>query len=266
VEGRFTVQRADDAAGAEPVTGGVIGLTEDRLRRIAQLEEWHFWFVARTHLVSRLLERWLADSPATILDVGCATGMVAENLARSGHRVVGIDARVEAIPRESGTPRAATFLRGDATTLPFSEHRFDAVLLLDVMEHTDDAVLLSEVCRVLRPGGVLLLTVPAIEWLWSYRDEAAGHLRRYCRSRLQNLLVRSGLNVCRIRYFNSLMTPIAVVTRLLGRRTPRLRDAEERPGRFVNRILTLLLRTEVRASNWLALPWGTSLVAVCFRR
>jgi SAM-dependent methyltransferase len=190
---------------------------------------------------------------------------MSESLARSGHRVVGLDARAEGLYLGAGRRHAATFLRGDATTLPFSEECFDAVLLLDVMEHTDDVPLLSEVRRVLRPGGVLLLTVPAIEWLWSYRDEAAGHVRRYGHVRLRNLLRESGFRVRRIQYFNSVMTPLALVTRLLGRRTPRLRDAEERPGSFLNKILTLVLRTEVRLSDRLVLPWGTSLVAVCLR-
>jgi SAM-dependent methyltransferase len=253
---------------AEPGSGarGAIGLSRDRLLRIAQLEEWHFWFVVRRDLVLRLLTRWHPDRRNTILDVGCATGVVAGDLARLGYRVVGIDARTEGFSPKLTRRHAAMLVRGDATVLPFGEHRFDAVLLLDVMEHTDDVMLLSEVRRVLRPGGSLLVMAPAIAWLWSYRDEAAGHLRRYDYTYLRNLLRGSGFRVCRIRYFNSLMMPAALVTRLFGRQTPRLRDAEERPGYLVNRFLTFVLRAEVRLAEWVALPWGTSLVAVCVRR
>ncbi len=255
-----------EAIRVGPVAGARGGLPRERLHRIAQIESWHFWFVARRDLISRLLSRWLPNSPANILDVGCGTGMMAESLARSGHRVVGIDAWGEAFFRASGRGPAAKFLRGDATTLPFSEDLFDAVLLLDVMEHTDDVVLLSEVRRVLHPGGTLLLTVPAIAWLWSYRDEAAGHLRRYGSLQLRDVLEQSGFRVCWVRYFNAFLMPVALITRLVGRKTPRLRDAEEKPGSILNRILTLVLRTDARLSDWLALPWGTSLVAVCVRR
>ena len=248
---------------ADSAANDVADYVNQGLFRIAELETWHFWFAERRVLVLRLLGRWLRRRHGTVLDLGCGTGSMLTALAREGYRAVGMDALHPRSQPGGGVAKGSRVILGDVTHPPIAGSRFDAVLLLDVLEHVDDDAVLSEVRRVLRPGGVLLLTVPAMPWLWSYRDTAAGHLRRYAYAHLRRVLAASGLRVRRIRYFNTVLLPLAMATRLLGRRTPRLRDAEERPGTFTNRILSLVLRAEVRLSGWLALPWGTSLVAVC---
>jgi SAM-dependent methyltransferase len=240
--------------------------TKDRLQRIAELETWHFWFVQRRVLVLRLLRKWLQGRRGVVLDVGCGTGLMLNALAREGCRAVGVEALGLHRSPGDGSATSPSLIRGDATRLPFGDSRFDAVLLLDVLEHVDDGLVLAEVRRALRPTGLLLLTVPAMPWLWSYRDVAAGHLRRYAYPQLRRVLTASGFLVCRIHYFNSVMLPLAIATRLLGRKTARMRDAEERPGALGNKLMGLVLRMEVALMDRLALPWGTSLVAVCHRR
>jgi hypothetical protein len=123
---------------------------------------------------------------------------------------------------------------------------------------------LGELRRALRPAGLLFVTVPAGPWLWSHRDEAAGHQRRYRRSGLAALLRDSGFDPLELGAWQCALFPVVVATRLLGRRGPRLRDAEERPPRLANAAFAWINRLEARMPLG-RLPWGSSLAAVCRR-
>lgn len=235
----------------------------DRLERISQLEGWHFWFVGRRELLERLLRKHLGEEARLILDLGCGSGLTLETLTRHGHRAVGLDLRPEGLRRAVGRLERASFVQADATRLPFKRDLFGAVTMLDVLEHVDDRALLSEVRKVLRPGGHLLLTVPAMPWLWSYRDEAAGHLRRYTRRRLRAVLSEAGFQIEEMRYYQFLLFPFVALARLLGRRGRAARDFEERSIPFVSSLFKQVNKLEARLSDHLSWPWGSSLVVVC---
>lgn len=239
------------------------GFGPERLARLARAERWHFWFVGRQALVRRSLGRHLGGAGRLILDVGCGTGFMTETLAEAGHRGVGIDLRPEGLRAGEGRPPGCRYLRADATRLPFREGRFDGVLLLDVLEHVDDRLLLAEVRRVLRPGGVAVVTAPAMPWLWSRRDEAAGHLRRYTRRRLVASIREAGLGVEEIGYYQFFLFPLVVATRFLGRGSRTVQDAEERPSPFLNDVMRRINAWEVRLAEFIPWPWGSSLAAVC---
>jgi ubiquinone/menaquinone biosynthesis C-methylase UbiE len=235
----------------------------DRLERITELEGWHFWFAGRRVLVERLLRKHLGEEAQLILDLGCGSGLTLETLTRHGHRAVGLDLRPEGLRRAVGRLARTSFVQADATRLPFKEDLFGAVTMLDVLEHVDDRALLSEVWKVLLPGGQLLLTVPAMPWLWSYRDEAAGHLRRYTRRRLRAVLSEAGFRIEEIRYYQFLLFPFVVLTRLVGRRAPAARDFEERSIPFLSSLFKRVNKLEARLSDRLSWPWGSSLAVVC---
>ncbi|MBI4380684.1 MAG: class I SAM-dependent methyltransferase [candidate division NC10 bacterium] len=235
----------------------------DRLSRLSQLERWHFWFVGRRALIDRLLNRYLDGQAQVVLDLGCGTGLMLEILMRRGHRVVGLDLRPEGLYATRQVLPRSWLLQAEVTYLPLRDNAFGAVMLLDVLEHVDDRSLLAEVQRVLRPGGLAVITVPAIPWLWSYRDEAAGHLRRYTRQRLFSVLTDAGFHVREMHYYQCLLLPLVVITRLFGRRGPRLRDFEERPLPIFNAVMTWINRLEVQLSDLISWPWGSSLVVIC---
>lgn len=234
-----------------------------RLLRLSQLERWHFWFVARRKLLDRLLSTACPSGFARALDVGCGTGANVAVIRSHARRVACIDFRPEGLVQAAEqTRRDAHFVRGVATRLPFVSGGFDLVTVLDVLEHVDDEAALAEIRRVLRPGGALVISVPAMPWLWSYRDRDAGHRRRYQRHRLLGLIRESQFDVHWVNYFQCLLFPL-VLARAVGRNTPGVRDLEETPAPLLNAVLGWISRAEVHLSRFVSWPFGSSLVAVC---
>ena len=238
------------------------GFSAARLARLAEIERWHFWFAGRRALVHRLLRKYLS-APKTVLDIGCGTGCMLDELAQQGYRMAGLDLRPEGLHATHRRLPQIILFQAQAGCLPLAENSFDGVILLDVMEHADDVSILREAGNILKPGGIAVLTVPALPWLWSYRDRAAGHLRRYTRKDLRRLLLNSGFEIQEIHYYQCLLLPVVVLTRLLGRHDPALRDMEEQPLPLLNTLLLWINRFEVSLGRVVPWPWGSTLVAVC---
>lgn len=233
----------------------------------ARLEERHWWFVGRRAIVVRVLERSLPASTGAleILDFGCGTGAFLSVLARFG-RVSAVDGDESAV--------AFCHRRGHrdvrhvpvATPLPFADDSFDLVTALDVIEHIEEeGAALHELRRVLRPAGLLLLTVPAFEVLWGDQDEISHHFRRYTDASLRRALQAAGFVVERSSYFNTLLfAPIAAL-RMLRRavRTPSAARTDFDLGSArLNGVLSRLLSAEAEAVSRTRLPFGVSLLAL----
>jgi 2-polyprenyl-3-methyl-5-hydroxy-6-metoxy-1,4-benzoquinol methylase len=239
--------------------------TRDRLARISQIERWHFWFAGRQALLECALTRYVPDAGSRLLDVGCGTGHVLDLLTRSGYRALGLDLRREGLRAYAGTPRPALLVQAEATRCPLPQGTFDAVLLLDVLEHVEAPDLIREVHRLLKPAGWALLSVPAMDWLWSYRDLAAGHIQRFSRKRLTDLMVREGMHPVELRYYQFFLFPLVAVSRLLARRFHKMRDLEEARLPLLNELFAAINRLEVRLGDTIPWPWGSSIFAV-FRK
>jgi 2-polyprenyl-3-methyl-5-hydroxy-6-metoxy-1,4-benzoquinol methylase len=242
---------------------------------LAEMEKTHFWMMARRELVAEWLERRLTgDRPARVLDVGCGSGHVMACLQERGFDVAGTDAFRE--PLEAAAERTgAEVFQADAARLPFREE-FDAALLLDVLEHvSEEARLIASVRDSLLPGGILLVTVPAMPSLWTSYDRASGHLRRYTAHRLERVLQDAGMAVERVTHFMSFLAPAALASRHIGDLVERLRGAEPVPADVLTREIKpkaplnecwlALARTERRILRRRSLPCGTSLIAVTRR-
>jgi SAM-dependent methyltransferase len=236
----------------------------DRLSRLADLEDWHFWFLGRRALVVALV-RELIPRPAKVLDIGCGNGAMLAALVDDGYQTVGVDALAPGLHRARRRLPGARVARASARRLPFANGAFDAAVVLDLLEHADDRAVLAQALCVLRPGGMLIASVPAGSWLWSYRDDDAGHLRRYSRTSVRALLRASEFEIVSMRGYQALLLPVLAVTRLLGRNGPRLRDLEERPSPRLNRVLAAVTRAEL-ALGRLVPPFGSSLVVAARKR
>lgn len=236
-------------------------------------EDRHWWFASRTRALLTLLDRELGHArPVPVLDVGCGAGNMFHHLWRYGP-VVGLDNNPK--PLEVARARGYQVWLGDAEAMPFEEGSFGLVALLDTVEHCDDDVaVLRECCRVLRPGGLLVLTAPAFQWLWSRNDELNLHRRRYAPGELRSKLEAAGCAVRRMTFNNFLIFPLAAGLILLrrGHHEPQLAsphlhedayqvEMEPVPGPL-NAALTLVGCLEALLLRWVDLPIGTSLIAL----
>jgi SAM-dependent methyltransferase len=224
----------------------------------------HWWFRGRRRIVNGELERLRLPADARLLDAGCGSGRTLDDLARYG-RVTGLDISPTAV-RVART-RGHDVRLADIANIPFPDGRFDVVTCLDVLEHVaDDRRALSELVRVTRPGGAILVTAPAYPALWSEHDVANEHFRRYRRAALRTLAAEAGCEFVRDTHFNAvLLPPIAIVRwamRVAGRPRGAPSDLDLTPARL-DRVLELPLRAEAR---FLAaggrLPFGVSLLMV----
>jgi SAM-dependent methyltransferase len=237
--------------------------TPQRLHRLVQIEKRHFWFRGRRVLVRRLLGRF-AGAPLRILDLGSGGGYFAQTLA-GRHRVTALDFLPGGLRRLRRDSPAVMGIQSSAEQLPVGGGCFDAALALDVLEHIDDQAAARELHRILRPGGVLIVTVPAFPWLWSYRDTAAGHKRRYRRSALAALLGEAGFTIEALGYYQCLLFPLAIATRWFGKASPATRDLEDAPPGPVNALFAWVNRLEAAAAQHVPWPWGSSIYAVARR-
>lgn len=234
-----------------------------------QIEGAHWWSVSRRDMILRLLDRGGVSASARVLDVGCASGRLLLQLRERGHRVVeGIDIAPEAVQasRARGLDRVRVM---QADQLEHPDCAFDALIASDVLEHVEaDQTALAEWYRVLAPGGVLVVFVPAFRSLWSAHDERNQHYRRYARRELVDKLTAAGFEVERSAFWNlALVAPAWLV-----RNARRLFRVEASPlpelavpSSLLNRTLLRWLRVE----NWLlervALGPGVSVWAVARR-
>lgn len=238
-------------------------MNPDEYRRMFQLESHYWWFVARRRLAFRLLRRAIGDKEQPrLLDLGCGTGAFDLDLASIG-RPVGADMSRLALDF-AATRGTFDLVQADGSALPFAAGSFDSVVGLDVFEHIeDDRAALKECARVLRPGGVLVLTVPAFRALWGPHDVALHHFRRYRRAEVRARLVGAGLAPERLSYSVFFLFPIVLLIRLFEKRKrgPAEASLPSVPG-WLNALLIALGGLEAALICSMSLPWGSSVVAV----
>ena len=167
-------------------------MEEHVYRQLYELEDTHWWFRGRRAVIHALLARTpLTDRPR-ILDAGCGTGRNITEYAQFGE-TAGVDPSPDAVAFCHARGLAQVTQSG-VEELPFDDGAFDLMTATDVLEHIpDDGGAARELRRVTRPGGHLLVTVPAYQWLWSQHDDSHHHQRRYTLPRLRAVLDGSGL-------------------------------------------------------------------------
>lgn len=234
--------------------------------RMAELDQLHWWFVARRQILQTLIRRVVKPpKDARVLEVGCGTGHNLAMLSRFGK----LDAcELDRCARALATKRLGKQVR--VAKLPdlsmFERNGYDLIALLDVLEHVpDDLGSLRAIHMRLKPGGALLLTVPANKWMWSAHDSAHHHFRRYSKRQLKELFLRSGLEVQLLSYFNSLLFPPIAAARLAGKLIGRDSADDHLPNASVNAVLRAIFGMERSLIGRLPMPFGVSLVAVVRR-
>jgi SAM-dependent methyltransferase len=237
--------------------------------RVAQLEGRHWWYLGMRAVAAALLPQAQAlrseGGPARILDVGCGAGGGLAWLSERG-QATGVDFHPLAVRYAARVSRRV--VQGSAVALPFQRGAFDLVTCLDVLYHRavpDDERALAEITRVLRPGGWLLVRVPAYDWLRGAHDRQVHTRHRYGRRELRRKLAGAGLEVRRLTGVGLLLLPPAVLRRIL-QRGDSIESDVRLPGPVANRLLEGLLRAEGRLSARFDLPLGLSLLALAQTR
>lgn len=173
------------------------------VRKLAALEDRHWWYAERRHLLARQLE---GLRPGRALDIGAAGGGNTRVLQSRGWQAVALEYTAEGA--EVAQERGLSVIRADATALPAADAVFDAVVAYDVLEHIpDDTGAVGEIRRVLRPGGHLMVAVPVDMRLWSAHDVAVGHVRRYSRETIVELIAAAGFAVEQVTPWMVLLRP-----------------------------------------------------------
>lgn len=220
----------------------------------------YWWYRARSELLRTIVEPHIGD-PKTVLDVGSADGPSVAWMRERGHRVA-LDLDFEAL--KPGDVCAS------AMDMPFGDASFDLVAAFDVLEHCEpEARAVSEIARVLTPGGRLLIAVPAYQWAWTTFDRDIGHHRRYTRKRLVAALAAQGLEVQRATYMFAGTLPMFTAERMLRkvRKEPDGPDTDlPQISATVERVLMGLCNVDKRVLRKRDLPFGSSVVAVATKR
>ncbi len=151
--------------------------------------------------------------------------------------------------------------------IPYAPGKFDVVVAFDVIEHVEkDVESLASLGKQLAPGGRLVMTVPALPWLWSKHDETHHHYRRYTRKVLNDTLIKAGLQPVRISYFNTLLFPLIAGLRLTRKAFGLKEQADDAmPSSITNRILKAVFGFESNFIGRIPMPIGVSLLAVARR-
>ena len=232
---------------------------------MAQTEAAHWWFRGRRDIVAAMIKRLSLPADAAILEVGAGTGGNLAMLSRFGKvSAVEMDATARQIAEQK---TAGQFdIRGGRwpDDIPFSAPGFDLICFLDCLEHiAEDTASLVSARRILKPGGAVLITVPAYQWLWSQHDEFLHHQRRYSKRAMRATVSAAGLELERISHFNALLCPFAIAARLKDRLSGSPASTGSAvPAAPLNALLHRIFSAERHWLSMSPLPFGISLLAV----
>lgn len=230
-----------------------------------KLETNHWWYLGRRKIIEKLIDKIVQPKEKLkILDVGCGSGGNIKFLQKFG-KVIGVDNSKMAISfcRRNNLKNV---LLGDAVRLPFNKNSFDLITSLDLLEHVkDDQKALKEFNRVLKPGGHLLITVPALKILWSDFDIPSKHYRRYEKKELKIKIKNVGFKITKLSFINFfLFLPIFLIRSAQNTLQKWIKFGRElkEQNRIINFVLKQIFSSEVLLIEKFDLPIGVSLICI----
>ena len=237
-----------------------------------ELEDRHFWRIAKRELILELVEKWKPEpapgQPLKLLDIGGACTLLTRELGRFGDiTLVEHDKKTAEFAAET---LGLDVLHGSLPDrLPVSGP-FDVVTLIDVLEHLDDDVAAARAVHdILRPGGLLVASVPAVPLLWGEHDISVHHKRRYMANTLRPVLDAAGFEIERMTYHTSLLFPAVFAQRMWSRLRKGIKEHAEYPVKvppaIINKPFYSIMNLERKLMRRFDMPIGSSLVAICRR-
>ncbi len=239
-------------------------MRQDLYSELYQVENDHWWHQHKRKLVCQLISKYISQT-GRVLDVGAGAGKLLQELNQIGWQVEGVDGEQEAV--KWAKKRGVSIKSHDLNKkLPFRSNSFDLVISLDVLEHIKkDKQLLLEIKRVVRPGGFILVTVPAYQWLYSYWDKMLGHFRRYSKKEIKKLGKQVKLKMIFLSFYSSFYLLPAALIRLIKSKNNNqaVSDFQTTPIPFISiPILNFFGMIERLLVRFFKLPFGMSLICV----
>jgi 2-polyprenyl-3-methyl-5-hydroxy-6-metoxy-1,4-benzoquinol methylase len=240
------------------------------------LEREHWWFRARAKIISNLISKRIKNQEINklkILNIGAATGKTSEILSEFG-TVTSLEYDKECCDFANDTLNL-NIINGSILELPFADGEFDMVCALDVIEHVeDDFLAVSEMKRVCKSGGLVVVTVPAFMLLWSNHDEVNHHFRRYTMSNLKEIFSKLNLTTVKATYFNTLLFLPILAFRLISKLIPAKfirvgagSDATLHTSNSISsKVLYQIFKSELALLNLFNLPFGVSIFIISSKK
>nr|HIL75656.1 class I SAM-dependent methyltransferase [Rhodospirillales bacterium] len=238
-------------------------MEQEIYKKMHQLEQHHWWFVARRKIIKKVLNQFLAKKTSLkILEIGCCTGGNLNMLSKFGNvYATEIDPAAREYANKKNICEVKTGKLPDK--LPFTE-QFDLICLFDVLEHIeDDVAAIARLKSLLNPHGNLIITVPAYQFLWSQHDDEHHHKRRYTFNKLNKVLKKNGMKIKYFSYFNSLLFPAILVARKMF--FPWLTTNKANvgiPNQLINKVLETTFALESKIIPTISFPFGVSLLVL----
>jgi len=229
----------------------------------------HWWFVARRKIIFSMIDKYLPDrEQLEMLDAGCGTGSNLKELEKYG-RAIGIDISEEAVKFCKLRGCKNVHKVNQEGSLFFEDNAFDLITSLDTIEHIDDdCAALAEYYRIIKKGGILLVTVPAYDFLWGPHDEVNEHKRRYIAKELRNKVKKAGFTVKKMTYFDTFLFPFFVLVRM-GHRVSKMIHGNYKihsdlkmSSTVINYLLKIIFSLEDPLLKKLNFLYGASLLCV----
>ncbi len=247
---------------------------------LLRMQRNHFWYLGRHKFLACAFDRVLSRLSLELgslraIDLGGGCGgwleFLHSRLTEPFEELALGDSSYQALCLARNVVDSTTHLfQVDLLNLEWRD-RWDVVFLLDVLEHIDDESALENVFKSLRPGGVLFVTAPALDFFWSYNDDLVLHRRRYSRAGLNDLAGSVGFNCLETRYFNFILSPLVLARKFrrldvatLGSQPAAdlIARTHRVPSQPLNRTLLKLFSIETPLGLWFRFPWGTSIMGV----
>src|SRR4030042_2375692 len=188
-------------------------MRHDLYAELYQIEDHHWWHQHKRLVVKQFIDKFAKKGKA--LDVGAGTGKMLAELSDDGWDTLGLDGERNAVKWSHRRGMVVKQIDLETDKFPFPDNYFEAVLALDVLEHLrNESFVLTEIRRVLKPKGIVIITVPAYQWLFNYWDKMLGHQRRYSINNFKRKIKEHTFQVVYISYFCALFLPPAILVRL----------------------------------------------------
>ncbi|HUL19839.1 MAG TPA: class I SAM-dependent methyltransferase [Thermodesulfobacteriota bacterium] len=262
-EGTAHLTIVDPYANKPSMTKSKIGKNLSSYDVETKVESFHWWFVVRRKLLKSILSSIRVPTNSVILDIGCGAGSNLKVLLSAHLNVIGLDRSIYVLSIVSRKMKVP-LLNADLNNLPVKPNSIGLIIAMDILEHLDDDTNgLTEFHRALGKEGVLLLTVPAFEFLWGIQDEVTGHKRRYVKEEITKKLREAGFDIVNASYFNFfLFFPILFGRRLIRILGLRVESENKINSQLMNFLLKMIFSLEPYILKYFSFPFGVSILCI----